>query len=269
MRTSSAQLKKDSTSKRKGEPKIFIRKKKPFKFQRQSFNMSSRFKLKMMALQKSQGLVRSNIFGKEVIHGSTKINYPTGKGKKTFRFVYIFAMVQRDALRWLENNKLKKSDWMPSVHFNPKVKLTVRPIMGTDIDSAYWFMAYRLGVISEQTYEKGLAIPDKNLCLAALAAMGGDKWYNIIKDGVITQDKVVLKGNDELKEVYRHIRHSCYQLMQRLARKLGGDYVCYKTDCIYYFRNDKNRKIVRAFMDKYGLDYKMAERYKPGNLKEW
>jgi hypothetical protein len=44
--------------------------------------------------------------------------------------------------------------------------------------------------------------------------------------------------------------------MNVIANLLGEDFICYKTDCIYYKDTEDNRKLVQAYFDAADLPWK-------------
>lgn len=254
----------------KGEGKTTIRKRNLFTERKESGRKPIKAALARLKLRKGDGYYRQSMFGHELITGGVKRHYSIGYSRKAFKYFFIFALVKKDALAYLETHKVKKSDYLPAIHYNKKIDIRKKKIAGVDLDTAYWDMALRLGIISEKTFEKGILIPDKykSLGLASLSSLGTDKTYVVYRKGEPTNDKVVVKGDDKLKAVYRLIRLTCFQFMQKLARKLGAkDYVAYRTDCLYYIDTPRNNTIVREFMERNKLDYKIAkEQYDPQNL---
>jgi len=126
----------------------------------------------------------------------------------------------------------------------------------TDVNHAYWKIAFLEGMIKEKTYKRGLTIKEKSLRLAALANLSSTKEYYIIKDGVVTDKTTILKHDPILQKVYNNIRFICYDHMMRMARLLGSDFICYKTDCIYYKDTPGNRKMVQDYLDDNELEWK-------------
>lgn len=241
--------------------RVFLRKRKPYQYEKEIFGKPVSFFLKKIKLHKSDGYMRKNIFGTEIIWQDMKMHFSTKRARKSYKYFFIFALVRKDAIRYMEENGIKKNDWQPSIHYNKKLdlkKLNAQQFVGIDMDSAYWNVGYKLGILTQNTFEKGLQIPDKTLGLAALASMGSDKSYTIIKDGLPTNDRLVVKGNDDLKEVYKLIRFTCFKYMRRLASLLGNDYVCYRTDAIYFINTPANIQIARDYMERHDLDYKLA-----------
>ena len=48
-------------------------------------------------------------------------------------------------------------------------------------------------------------------------------------------------------------------MMNNVAAKLGPDFDCWKTDCIYFHDSEKNRKLVTDYFDKKEMPYKILD----------
>jgi hypothetical protein len=246
-----------------------IRHRKLFKFDQIVHGQPATAMLRRMEDRKVNGFVRENMFGKEIIWGTKKFTYNAPGTKRNRKNLFIFALVKKDALRYVKDRHIKASRRLPSVKWNEALKSKKKKI-GTDVDGAYWMIAYQMGVISENTYQHGIRIDNKALCLAALASLGTDKSYRVIDQGKITDKIITVKGDDLLKEVYKKVRYQCYRYMQQLAKLLGDDFVCYKTDCIYYVDRNGNSQKVKAFLTAKKLDFKMVrnfENFQKENLR--
>lgn len=221
-----------------------------------------------MGKLKANGLVRNNMFGSEVIWGGTKYHFSQKKDRESFKGVFIFAMVKRDALNYCKQLKrpLRPAKNLPSIFKNDKIVVGRRKEWPADIDDAYWTIAYKLKIISTRTYNKGLML-EKRICNAALASLGSDKKYTIIRNGKITADKIVVEGDPQLKLVYAKIRNRCFRYMQELAKILGNDFIKYVTDCMYYIKSKENIAKVADFMAKNKLEYKGGLDPKAGKRK--
>lgn len=206
-------------------------------------------------------MYRENIFGCELIWGEYRYMFPNKKGKRSMKDLFIFSMVRRDAINYLKKHRVKDSGWVSSITYNPKADVSKRKMIGTDIDGAYWSIAYKMGIISENTYNRGLLIKEKHLLLASLSSLGRDKRYTMMSEGKFTGETVIIKGNDQLKLLYKKIRYKCFGYMKKLARMIGNDFVAYKTDCIYYLHSLENISIVKSFLDSEEIDFKMVRDY--------
>lgn len=151
---------------------------------------------------------------------------------------------------------LKKKTHYPVNFVNTNFNQSHYDITATDINHAYWRIAFLMGVINQKIYDKGLLLEDKSLRLASLSNLSSKKEYQIIKDGEITQEYKTLRYNETLHTVYNNIRFTCYEYMSNIATLLGNDFICYKTDCIYYVDTENNRKIVHNFLTSNNLLFK-------------
>jgi hypothetical protein len=215
---------------------------------------------KRMREFESDGYTRDNMFGTEIIWGGHKHYFSKKKAAKAYKYFYIFSLVKKDAKKYLETHELKNIKPIPAQHENNKIKtMRNKKLAGVDLDSAYWNMAFQKNIIRESTFDKGLCLPPKykSMGLSALSSLGTDKRYHIIRNGQMTNDIKIIKGDDRLKEVYMQIRYECYKIMRSLARVLKNDYVRYRTDCLYFIYNERTKRVVEDFMNKRGLDFKI------------
>lgn len=204
---------------------------------------------------------REGHFSDEIIWDGRKFIFPQ---KRISEGMWIFRSVITDVREFIQNKKIREKEKLPVNRWNPKLKKFRGKITATDVDHAYWRIAYMQGYISERTYLKGLQLKNKSLRLASLANLSSAKEYRIIQDGYITDKTVVLKYDPILQKIYNNIRYSCYEIMNTLAERLGEDFICYKTDCIYYKDSEKNRLTVQSYLDELGLEWKqMIEPERP------
>jgi hypothetical protein len=220
---------------------------------------SADFYLQRMREAKANGFYRESMFGREIIKSGCKYSFASKKAKKDRRHVFIFAMVKKDAVNYLKQHRVKKFEKLPAIQYNRSVDIARKKLVGTDVDGAYWMIAFQMGVISQSTFAHGLRIKAKHLCLAALASLGADKTWLKIKNGEFTDEMVVIKGDDKLKNLYQSIRMTCFTYMQDLARLLGSDFVAYKTDCIYYVGKKENIQLVQHYFSEKKMDFKMVK----------
>jgi hypothetical protein len=113
-----------------------------------------------------------------------------------------------------------------------------------------------LGIISKNTYLKGLDDDFKVVRLSALSTLGKGKDYFVIKDGVITEEVVKIGYNEDMDNLYKAIRYTCFKYMQKIKKLLAEDFICYRTDCVYYVDTNENRKMVQKFFKEQDMEYK-------------
>jgi hypothetical protein len=215
------------------------------------------FIFKRMVEEKANGYIKKGTFTNEIVWGSKSYIFPCMDKKRQMAFkkgMFLFGMVRKDVREYLKNNNIKLPTKYGQIEYNKDLNEDLfGKITATDLNHAYWRIALNLGIITEKTYNKGLDEKFKAVRLAALSTMGANKKYQKIKNGKIIDEYKVVYGDDQLKDVYKLIRLTCYKYMNQVKKKLGKDFLCYKTDCIYYIDTQYNRKIVRDFFKEKDL----------------
>lgn len=215
--------------------------------------------IEQLKRQKKSFFVRSTTNITQIICDGVETSYMTHLDKPLFpaKQLFIFKVVSDDAQRWMKMNP----DFVPNPKFptnayNFQYDIDNGVLTGTDLTSAYWYIAHKLGLLSNKTFVKLLDPKYKTTKLAALAVLGRQMVYDEYVDGKMSKDKAVLKDKTpELVNLYRHVRYECYRHMIEMTRLLGNDFMCYKTDCIYYRDNERNRKIVYAYLESEGMEF--------------
>lgn len=216
-----------------------------------------RFVLKKMEMMGGNGLIKKGTFTDEIIWGKKSYIFTLLDKKKQTAFkkgMFLFGMVRKDAKIYLKTHKIRLPKKYNQIEYNNDINLELfDKVTGTDLNHAYWRIAYNLGIISELTYTKGLSDEFKAVRLAALSTLGAEKKYKVIRDGKITYDIKTIEGDKELQQIYKLIRFTCYRYMNQVKKILGKDFLCYKTDAIYYTDTKQNRKIVKEFFESKNL----------------
>jgi len=211
--------------------------------------------LKRLSQKGDSGYYRQGSYSEEIIWQGRKFLFPSPK-KSAQEGMWVFRSVMNNVREYIHNHNIRAKDRLPVNHWNKKLEKFKGKITATDVDHAYWRIAFLQGIITEKTYKKGLEIKDKSLRLASLANLASTKEYYVIKEGKITDKTVVLKYDPILHKLYNNIRYSCYEMMMEMAKMLGDNYICYKTDCIYYVDNPENRKMVHEYLDRNNMMWK-------------
>jgi hypothetical protein len=182
--------------------------------------------------------------------------------------MWVFKSVINDVKKHILTHKIREKEKLPVNYWNPKNKAYKGKLTATDLDHAYWRIAFLNEFISMNTYLKGLELKDKSLRLAALANLSSMKEFQVIKEGVITEETITLKYDPILHKVYSNIRFTCYEHMMNIANMLGNDFICYKTDCVYYKDKPENRLLVQEYLDSVAMEWKqLVEPENPKNIK--
>jgi len=214
--------------------------------------------LRRMDKEKADGYYRMGSFSTEVIWGNSSYIFPVVAKKKHTDFkngMFLFGMVRRDAKVFLKNNKkLKLPKKYPSIFYNADyVEGYDGAITATDLNHAYWRIALNLGIITPTTYERGLEVESKSTRLATLSTMGAPKKYFLIKNGQMTNEMIVVGGDEQMARLYTIIRYTCFKYMMELRSMLGDDFLGYKTDCIYYKKSKESVLLVKNYFKENNL----------------
>jgi hypothetical protein len=219
-------------------------------------NDSQRVILDRLSIANGKGFYRKGSYSTEIIWADRKFVFPSNKKSGSFKDLWIFRNVINDVKEYCLGRRIKELPKLPVNYWNPKIEKAKGRIAATDLNHAYWRIAFLNGYISSKTYEKGLLIKDKALRLASLANLSSNKQYFLIERGQVTKKSVTLRFEPALQKVYNNIRYECFNHMMTMADLLGDDFICYKTDCIYYKQTKKNVELVCTYLDSIGLDYK-------------
>jgi hypothetical protein len=221
------------------------------------------FLMKKIETLKGNGYIKKGTFTNEIVWGKNSYIFSVLDKKKQEAFkrgMFLFGMVRKDSKAYLKKSKVKLPKKYNQIeyngNFNPDL---IGKVTGTDLNHAYWRIAYNLGIITDITYMKGLDDKFKSVRLAALSTLGSDKKYKIIRNGLITNDLKIIEGDKDLQQIYKLIRYTCYRYMNQVKKILGNEFLCYKTDAIYYMDNKDNRKKVRDFLNQKNLLMKQLE----------
>tara|TARA_Y100000114_G_C11763038_1_gene331038 strand:+ start:3648 stop:4355 length:708 start_codon:yes stop_codon:yes gene_type:complete len=183
-----------------------------------------------------------------IVYASTS-NFPRKK-------VFLFRLVNNEVLKWLDKNDIKMPEYNHSVEYNYEYDYEKEEMTGTDLNHAYWRIAYTTGLISEKTYIAGLDNDCKALRLATISTLGREKKFNNYKQGKIGKSFVYKKRNEKLQDVYKFVRLTCFKYMKEASKLLGDDFFAWKTDCIYYKNTKENIKMIQDYFDSKNLTYK-------------
>jgi hypothetical protein len=193
----------------------------------------------------------------ELIYEGTHKVFATKNRNFPRKFLFLFNSVALNVKKYLSNvtdfqvSPKKKVALYSYTYDNEKGVLT-----GTDLDHAFWRIAYVKNYISQRTYEYGLDDSAKALRLATISVLGREKSFQEFNNGVFVKNVVYKERDERMQLVYEDVRHSCYLMMYELCVLLGDDFESYKTDCVYYRDTPENRKIVHDYLDERNMLYK-------------
>ena len=171
--------------------------------------------------------------------------------------LYLFQMVKKDIEKYVEKyGAVEPYTELPVNHSNIDFDYSKETI-GLDINNAYWSVAYLKGYISKKTYLKGIEKDNlKSIRLSCLSSLGKKRIYQCYENGEYVYDEE-MKGDEVLENIYKDIRYSTYGVMFEIAKELGDDFCCWKTDCIFFYDTEDNRIMVKSIIESYGLECKV------------
>jgi hypothetical protein len=170
--------------------------------------------------------------------------------------IYLFNNVKQQVTKWVKENSVVLPEDLNSIKYNYDYDTEIGTMAGTDLNHAYWRIAYLYGMINEKTYISGLDTECKALRLATLSVLGREKKFDSYENGVHKDSFVHQQENVDLKNVFKFIRLTCFSFMKEASILLGDDFFAWKTDCIYYRESLKNIKMVQEYLDQFNLTYK-------------
>lgn len=225
---------------------------------RQFKNFSSERTYNRLVGGKHDFLIRKGSEVNQIIFGENHYLFATENKNFPKSKLYLFKMVNDDVKKFIDSN--------PFIDLPPQKKIKdynydyddeLGTITGTDLDHAYWRIAYVKGYISKNTYEHGIKDEkSKTIRLATLGVLGTEQKFDRYIDGEYVETIVHRKENKAMKMVYKDIRLTCFFMMYELSMQLGEDFESWNTDCIYYRDSVENRKIVHEFFDMHNMLYK-------------
>lgn len=214
-------------------------------------------KIKTLKNCKSDFLIRLGSECNELVFDGKHTLYQTANKNFPSKFMYLFNLVQTDAKKYLQKNPIVDvSPKVPVTYYNFKYDHEKGTLTGTDLDHAFWRIAYVKGYISKKTYDRALDERAKAIRLASLSVLGSEKVFQRFVNGEFYENVVTRKNDPQLQSIYQDIRYSCYYMMHEISILLGQEFDCWKTDCIYYRDTEANRKIVQSYFEEREMLFK-------------
>ena len=206
---------------------------------------------------KGNFLIRFGSECNELIFDNAHNVFATVNKNFDIKLLCLFSMVQNDVNNFLDINPY--IDIPPKVNtaeYNYSYNDEIGTLTATDLDHAFWRIAYVKGYITKNTYQKGLPSTGKAIRLASLSVLGRGKKFDKYVEGEFVESIQIKKPDATLQKVYVDIRYSCYYMMYELSQILKDDFESWKTDCIYYRDTPETRKIVHNYFEEREMLFK-------------
>ena len=156
---------------------------------------------------KGNFLIRFGSECNELIFDNAHNVFATSNKNFDNKLLCLFSMVQIDVKKFLNINPY--IDIPPKVNtteFNYKYDDEIGTLTATDLDHAFWRIAYVKGYITKKTYNKGLPTSGKAIRLASLSILGRGKKFDRYADGEFVENVVTKEPDTTLQKVYVDIR---------------------------------------------------------------
>jgi len=231
---------------------------KSFKITRQFKNFSCDRTYKRLVGGKHSFSIRKGSEVNQIIFGKNHYLFATENRNFPKSKLFLFKLVNDDVKKFLkENPHIELPPQKKTQEFNLEYDVEVGKLTATDLDHAYWRIAYVKGYISKNTYQHGIKDEkSKTIRLATLGVLGTEQKFDRYVNGEYVETYVKRKEDKAMKNVYKDIRLTCYYMMYLLSVELGEDFESWNTDCIYYRDTPQNRKLVHEFFDMHNMLYK-------------
>jgi hypothetical protein len=225
---------------------------------RQFKNFSCDRTYKRLVGGKHNFLIRKGSEVNQIIFGANHYLFATENRNFPKSKLYLFKMVNDDVKKFIDNNPfIDLPPQKKTQEFNLEYDVDSGNLTGTDLDHAYWRIAYVKGYISKNTYQHGVKDEkSKTIRLATLGVLGTEQKFDRYEKGEYIETIVHRRENKAMKQVYKDIRLTCFYMMYELSMQLGEDFESWNTDCIYYRDSVENRKMVHDFFDMHNMLYK-------------
>jgi hypothetical protein len=215
--------------------------------------------IKVLNERKIDYLMRRTTESTTIIFSDTKFIFPHNTYFRAGK-LFLFKMVKNDVVKWVGDRKsIKPPPKHDPSYYNIDYDDSYGSIVAVDLNHAYWRIAFSYGIISENTYLKGLDPKCKAIRLAALSVLGKKREFIRYMGGEIVETKTLREENKALLGVYTYIRLFCYQMMYDMSKMLGDDFDCWRTDCIYFRKTKKNIKMITKYLGERNFSFKMTD----------
>jgi hypothetical protein len=130
-------------------------------------------------------------------------------------------------------------------------------VVEVDLNKAYWVAAKKLGVISEELYEKGLnsefSKTELLSSIGALAKQVKERYFN----GTRYLKSVVVIDSAKTRHIWDAVSWEVDKCMKECAVVLGKEFLFYWTDACLFVNNKTNNAAVRSIIKKHGFELKL------------
>lgn len=206
-------------------------------------------------------IVSTGLSRKILMPNGYKLNYFGRKGAQNLvEGAFLVMMVRREIDAYIEKNGTPpqvEPTQVQTFNFTAIRKVLSgkrKPIVGVDINACYWFVAHKLGYISDTLFERGLNTKKKKGLLIAIGCLNKLPMIKTYQDGVCIDTSFDTAQHQMYSPFYWNIIYHTHQLMIDSFKVFGDDWYMFLTDCL--FVSIDRMKDAQEFLKEKGFFYK-------------
>jgi len=206
-------------------------------------------------------IVSTGLSRKMVMPNGYKLNYFGRRGSNNLvEGAFLVMMVKREIDAYIEKNGVVPSlepTQVQSFNFTAIRKALNgkrQPIVGVDINACYWFVAHKLGYISDSLFERGINTKKKKGLLIAIGCLNKLPMTKTYVDGECVSTTFDNEYNQRYAPFYWNIIYHTHELMIESFKLFGDDWYMFLTDCL--FVSIDKIKDAQEFLKQRGFFYK-------------
>jgi hypothetical protein len=185
-------------------------------------------------------IVSTGLSRKMVLPNGYKLNYFGRKGSNNLvEGAFLVMMVKREIDAYIEKNGVPpkvEPTQVQTFNFTAIKKVLSgnrQPIVGVDINACYWYVAHKLGYISDSLFERGLNTKKKKGLLISIGCLNKLPMIKTYENGECVSTTFDFEYNDTYSPFYWNIINYTYELMIESFYIFGDDWYMYLTDCLF------------------------------------
>lgn len=223
-------------------------------------------------------IVSTGLSRKIILPNGYKLNYFGRKGAQNLvEGAFLVMMVKREIDAYIEKNGVppqKEPTQVQTFNFTAIKKVLEgkrKPIVGVDINACYWYVAHKLGYISDSLFERGLRTKKKKGLLIAIGCLNKLPMIKTYKDGECLSTTFDTAYHNTYSPFYWNIINYTHEMMIDSFKQFGDDWYMFLTDCL--FVSIDRMKDAQMFLTERGFLYKNHtiefKTYDSKNLTWW
>jgi hypothetical protein len=206
-------------------------------------------------------VVSTGLSRKILMPNGYKLNYFGRKGSNNLvEGAFLVMMVKREIDAYIEKNGVPPKVEPTQVQtFNfSAIKRVLSgkriPVIGVDINACYWFVAHKLGYISDTLFERGLNTKKKKGLLIAIGCLNKLPMIKTYVNGECVATDFDMEYHNTYSPFYWNVINYTHELMIESFQLFGDDWYMFLTDCL--FVSVDKIKDAQEFLKSKGFHFK-------------